>query len=73
MSSQELPKIDQSGIPTNECINCGSQWFQIHAFFQDYEIAAYIIEAKCSGCGADVTAPTPIDHPDYEEEDDDEV
>ena len=60
------PQIDQTGIPSAECINCGSTWFRIYATFDpdDYEIAAYLIDnAQCANCDAQVTVPTPIDLP----------
>lgn len=60
------PQIDQTGIPSAECINCGSSWFRIYATFDpdDYEVAAYLIDnAQCAICDAEVTVPTPIDLP----------
>ena len=48
------------GVPTHAC-PCGEMTFEILAVFEDYEIALYTTEAKCHGCGALVTAPTPLD------------
>lgn len=56
--------LDQRGIPTNECLHCGSNVFTIKAAFEDYEIVGYYLDAECTGCGSLVTAPCPIDRPD---------
>lgn len=73
--ANDLPKIDQTGIPSRICLSCGGEWFQIYAMFDDeYEIAAYFIDnAECATCGAAVTVPTPIDHPNFEVELDDDL
>jgi hypothetical protein len=59
-------EIDQRGIPTHQCFNCGGEWFKVYCRFEDYEIAQYIIEATCVGCDSDVTAPTLVDSPTFE-------
>lgn len=61
-------KIDARGIPTCECPSCGSNTFKIVAMFdpEDYEISMYALDAECATCGSMVTAPTPLDHPEYE-------
>lgn len=58
--------IDQRGIPTHECINCGGDWFNIIARFEDYEIAMYMVEATCVNCGSELDAPTLVDSPFYQ-------
>lgn len=68
--------IDQRGIPSNECINCGSNIQVVRAIFQDYELVMWFTDSFCGTCGSPMTTPTPVDHPDYvkperpEEEDD---
>lgn len=44
-----------------------SPFFKIVAQFDpfDYDIGMYFTDAECAKCGALVTAPTPIDHPDF--------
>lgn len=61
--------IDQRGIPSNECINCGCNVQVIRAIFQDYELVMWFLDSFCSDCGSPMTAPTPIDNPEYVEED----
>lgn len=68
MTEKNEETIDQRGIPTNQCFNCGSEWFQVLVHFEDYEIAQYMVEAKCALCDSELTAPTPIDAPNYESE-----
>lgn len=63
------PGIDTRGIPSHECINCGSNVFEIRAGFEDYEISFWFTEGRCVQCKAPVTVPTPCDHPDFESED----
>ncbi|NBR26236.1 MAG: hypothetical protein EBU08_21115 [Micrococcales bacterium] len=65
--------IDQRGIPSNECINCGSNIQVIRAIFADYELVMWFLDSFCAGCGSPMTAPTPVDNPDYKEEDDDDL
>lgn len=56
--------IDQRGVPTNECLCCGSNVFIIKAAFEDYEITGYYLDAECMVCGSPLTAPCPVDRPD---------
>lgn len=56
--------LDQRGIPTNECLHCGSNVFTIKAVFEDYEIAGYYLDATCAICDSPLTAPCPVDRPD---------
>jgi hypothetical protein len=65
--------IDQRGIPSNECINCGSNIQVIRAIFSDYELVMWFLDSFCAGCGSPMTAPTPVDNPDYKEGDDDDL
>lgn len=60
---EELPEINQLGIPTHECFNCGSNIFTINATFDNYEIAMYWDQGKCAMCDSPVTVPTLPDHP----------
>jgi hypothetical protein len=60
--------INQRGIPSHQCINCGGEWFRVLCRFEDYEIAQYIVEAFCEECGAEVDAPTLPDHPYWDPE-----
>lgn len=59
------------GIPTSACPMCGNKWLLIPAIFDDesYDIVMYHTDAVCHSCGMSVTAPTPLDHPDYNESD----
>ncbi|HEV8024666.1 MAG TPA: hypothetical protein VGP37_07265 [Candidatus Nanopelagicales bacterium] len=57
----DSPQIDQRGVPTNECLHCGSNIFTIKAVFEDYEIVGYYLDAECAGCGSALTAPCPVD------------
>jgi len=63
--------IDQRGIPSNECINCGSDIQVIRAIFKDYELVMWFLDSFCATCGSPMTAPTPSDHPEYKGETDD--
>ncbi len=46
---------------TSMCI-CGSNWFNAQICFNDeYEIAAYLLQAFCVNCNAEVVLPTPAD------------
>ncbi len=58
--------IDQRGIPTNVCLMCGSNLMLIKAVFEDYELAGYLLDAECAECGSPLTAPCPVDRPEYE-------
>ena len=62
--AQTLPLIDQRGIPTHECLNCGSNIFNIRAVFEDYTIVTWFLEGTCAECGSPVTVPCPVDDPD---------
>jgi hypothetical protein len=55
--------VDQRGIPTNECLHCGSNVFVVKAVFEDYELAGYYLDADCAVCDSPVTAPCPVDRP----------
>ena len=55
--------IDQRGIPTHKCLNCGCTVFVIHAVFEDYDITGWYLEGSCSCCGSPLTVPCPVDHP----------
>lgn len=68
MNQPDTETIDQRGLPTNQCFNCGGEWFKVLVHFEDYEIAQYMVEATCAFCDSELTAPTPIDAPDYEKE-----
>jgi hypothetical protein len=63
------PAFDLSGIIMHECI-CGSDMWRLVVSFQDYEIATYLLDMECFYCGTRATAPTPIDNPEYEENND---
>ena len=56
------------GIPTSACPMCGDKWFLVPTMFDDdtYDIVMYGTDAVCYSCGMAVTAPTPLDHPNYE-------
>lgn len=60
--------IRTRGIPSATCVTCGSNWFIVPATFDEdtYFIAAWGTDALCYACGAEVTAPTPVDHPNWE-------
>lgn len=55
--------IDQTGIPTHECFNCGSGLFRIVASFENYEVSMYITDGVCAMCESPITVPTLEDHP----------
>lgn len=59
--------MDARGVPTTICPNCGHDIFKILVKFDpsDYEIGLYMLDSECSKCGTLVTAPTPIDHPEF--------
>ena len=59
-------KLDARGIPSNECVNCGSTLFTVQVCFdEDYNVGQYFTDAECAICGTLLTAPTPLDHPEY--------
>lgn len=55
--------MDQRGIPTAVCLECGSNIFHILATFDQktYELDAYLLDARCANCESPLTAPTPLD------------
>jgi hypothetical protein len=57
---QSQLKHSYRGIPTHVC-PCGSQLFKVACMFEDGEIALWFTEAECALCGAELTAPTPLD------------
>lgn len=60
--------IDLRGLPSPVCPCCGSTLLRLTVEFdpQTYEIAGYLLnDAKCVECHCLITAPTPLDHPDY--------
>ena len=60
--------MDLRGIPTSKCLVCESSLFTIQASFdEEYNICGYLLDAECAVCHTKLTAPTPLDHPDYEE------
>lgn len=60
--------IDQTGIVTHTCFNCGSNIFNIQVTFDDYELGLMFPEGTCTGCDSVVTIPAPWDHPNWDEE-----
>ena len=70
MSKNDSGKLDARGIPSNECVSCGSTLFTIQACFdEDYNVAQYFTDAECAICGTLLTAPTPLDHIEYDPQD----
>lgn len=59
--------INAKGIPTAECVNCGDRWFLVPVVFDvdTYMPAMWGTNAVCYSCKSPVTAPTPLDHPEY--------
>ena len=53
--------INQRGIPSHECLNCGSDTFKILARFDDFEVSWWSLNGYCYVCGAPVTVPCPAD------------
>ena len=67
MSKKDSGKLNARGIPSNECVSCGSTLFTIQACFdEDYNVAQYFTDAECAICGTLLTAPTPLDHIEYD-------
>jgi len=61
--------LDIRGIPTPVCPCCGSTLLRVTVMFdqETYEISGYLLnDAQCMLCQCLITAPTPLDHPDYE-------
>lgn len=42
---------------------CGSQFWNIQATFENYEISFYLLDMRCAVCGNKAIAPTPVDCP----------
>lgn len=61
-----LPSFNLSDIIMHECV-CGSDMWKIVVCFSNYEISSYMLDMECLNCGTRAKAPTPIDHPEYEE------
>jgi hypothetical protein len=64
-----ITMLDIRGIPTPICPCCHSTLLRVTIEFdpQTYEIAGYLLDdAQCVECKCLITAPTPLDHPDYE-------
>lgn len=55
------PLIDQRGIPSHACVACGGNVLVVRAVFEDFDIAAWFLDAECACCGAPMTAPCPSD------------
>jgi hypothetical protein len=61
--------VNLRGIPTPACPCCGSTLLRMTVQFDPntYEIQMYLLDdAECIDCGCLITAPTPLDHPEYE-------
>lgn len=53
--------MDLAGTITRVC-PCGSEWFKtLVTVDEDYEIAAYGLDAECIECGTRVKLPCPAD------------
>lgn len=52
--------IDTRGLPSRECLGCGSDTFKVLVKLdEDNTIAWYTLNGYCAECGAPVTIPTP--------------
>jgi hypothetical protein len=60
---QSVVKHSYRGIPTHAC-PCGSVLFKVNCIFENGEIVMWFTEAECALCGAELTAPTPVDFDD---------
>jgi hypothetical protein len=58
-----MTTIDTRGIPTHECLNCGSNIFKILAAFEDYEIVWHTLNGYCYACESPITVPCELDRP----------
>lgn len=47
---------------THVCV-CGSSWWNVAVTFEDYEVAAYLLDMTCMNCGSTAKAPTEVDRP----------
>lgn len=58
--------IDARGIPTCVCPECNCDLLKVAVKIDpaDYEIGLYLLDGECAKCGALITIPTPMDHPD---------
>lgn len=56
------------GCVTHVC-TCGSEWWNLQVSFDDYEIAAYLLEMTCVNCGNKALAPTLPDKPGWTSDD----
>ena len=60
-------QLDARGIPTPECPNCGNRLLKLFVCFDDdYQIGQYLLDAECGMCETKLTAPTILDHPQYD-------
>lgn len=56
--------MTESDIITRVC-TCGCVFFKVAVQFdENYEIAAYLLNAECIECGSKWVTPTPLDLPD---------
>jgi hypothetical protein len=61
--------VNLRGIPTPVCPCCGSSLLRLTVQFDPdtYEVEMYLLDdAECVECKCLITAPTPLDHPEYE-------
>jgi hypothetical protein len=61
--------LNARGIPTPICPCCESSLLRVTVQFNEdtYEIVGYLLDdAECMECKCKITAPTPLDHPEYE-------
>jgi hypothetical protein len=61
--SEGTVSIDTRGLPSHECLNCGSDTFKILVKFVDYEPSWWSLNGYCAECNAPVTVPCPSDDP----------
>lgn len=62
-SPQPSGVVDLRGVPANACPACGSRVLTVQAIFDNYDIAAWFVDAQCAECGTLLTAPCPPDRP----------
>ena len=63
-----ITMVNLRGIPTPVCPCCGSSLLRLTVQFDPdtYEVEMYLLDdAECVECKCLITAPTPLDHPDY--------
>jgi len=63
---EHTPRINQRGVPTHECFNCGGRLFTIQASFENYDISGWLLDAECAYCHSPLTVPCPVDNPEYD-------